>query len=334
MRIDRLTRSEWDHHLPESGFEAFHTIDGLSVLERHSPYSLELYGGFRGDRPVALLPLFRREGPLGTKAVASPPPGLGVPSLGPILLEPSPKRSKRERTNEEFTSAVLDSLDLDARSLFFLLGSPTYDDPRPYRWNGLSVRPAFTYRIPIDGRDPDDLLGSFSRSRRREIRDAEESDVTVQQGGLSDCQRIYETSRQRYADQDESFWGTWAYVEDVVESLGDRARAYCATDESGRHLGGVIALFSNDAAYFWLGGSKTRHEGVSTNSLLHWRIIEEIATDPPIPSVAAYDLVGAATERLSRYKAKFGPELSAYYKVTSHPLKMALAEALYEQSGR
>lgn len=330
MRIDQLTPSEWDEYLPEAGFEVFHTREGLSVLERHSPYTLDLYGGFRGDQPVALLPLFRRTGPLGTTAVASPPPGTGVPSLGPLVLEPSPKRRKREQANQEFTSAVIDSLDMDSRSLFFLLCAPSYDDPRPYRWNGLSITPAFTYRIRTDGRDIEDLLGSFSRSRRREIRNGKESDVTVERGGIAACQRIYETSRQRYASQDEPFWGDWAYVRDTVESLGDRAQVYSARDGEGEHLGGVIVLYSNDTAYFWLGGSKTHHEEVNVNSLLHWAIIEDIVTDPPVPSVTDYDMVGAATERLNRYKSKFAPDLVPYYKVTSHPLKMRLAEVAYE----
>ena len=329
LRLATLSLSEWDEHLPDAGFEAFHTAEGLSVLERHSPYELHLFGGFRGDQLVALLPLFRRQGPLGTTAVASPPPGMGVPSLGPLLLEPSPKRSKRERVNGAFTSAVLDALDLDARSLFFQLCSPTYGDPRPYRRHGLSIEPAFTYRIRVEGRDPEDLLASFSRSRRREIRDVRKSDVTVERGGIEGCQRIYEATRRRYAEQGEQFWGDWAYVSDVVESLGERARVYCARDGSGEHLGGVVALYSNDAAYFWLGGSKTSREDICVNSLLHWEILTDIATDPTIPSVAAYDLVGAATERLSRYKSKFGPDLVPYYKVTSHPLKMRLAEAAY-----
>lgn len=329
MRIAQLTRSEWDDFLPAVGFEPFHTSAGLSVLERHSPYELDLVGGFEGEEPVALLPLYRRRGPLGTVAVASPPPGMGVPSLGPLLLESGPKRNAREQVNDEFTAAVLETLDLDARSLFFFLCSPAYRDPRPYQWNGLSVVPAFTYRIEVDGADTDDLLSSFSRSRRREIRDAEDSTLTVEHGGIEEVRAVFESTRERYAEQDEPFWGEWPYVRDVFEEFGDRARTYCLYDGHDL-LGGLLILYSNDAAYFWLGGAKNEDARANGNSLLHWAVISDIATDPPVPSVSSYDLVGAATERLSSYKAKFGPSLISYYKVTSDPLKMRLAESIYE----
>ena len=334
MRISQLTRSDWNDHLPETGFGVFHTAEGLSVLERHSPYDLLLFGGFKGDQVVALLPLFHRTGPFGTTAVASPPPGMGVPSLGPLVFESSPKQRKREKVNDEFTSKVIDTFDLNARSLFFLLCCPEYDDPRPYQWNGLSIEPAFTYRINVDGRDPEQLLQSFSRSRRREIRDAEDADLTVERGGLEACRQVFESARERYAEQDEPFWGEWSYVRDLFESLGDRAQVYCLRDESDNLLGGIVVLFSNDTAFFWLGGSKNSNQNgdgnVNVNTLLHWKIIEEIATEPPIPTVSAYDLVGAATQRLSQYKAKFGPDLTPYYKVTSDPLKMRFAGAAYE----
>ncbi|HET7323929.1 MAG TPA: GNAT family N-acetyltransferase, partial [Halococcus sp.] len=138
----------------------------------------------------------------------------------------------------------------------------------------------------------------------------------------------------RYAEQSQHFGVTWPYVEDVITSLGERCRVYVARDPDGEYLGGIIALFSNDAAYYWLGGTRATYENTSVNSLLHWEIIRDVATDPPIESVSEYDLVGANTERLCPYKSKFGPELVPYYVVESGGMAMDLAKETYQVANR
>jgi hypothetical protein len=331
MRIERLDSETWAAALPERGFEVFHTPAALSVLERHAPGECYLLGGYRGEQLVAMVPLFVRH-VAGLRIVSSPPPGMGVPNLGPLVMPTSPKQRKREKVNREFTESLLDTLDADSpRTLVRMLCPPDYTDPRPYRWNGLSVDPSFTYRLAVD--DPDDLIDSFSRSLRREIRSGMDLDLTVETAGVTGGERVFEETAARYAEQSESFGPTWPYVRDLIEELGERCRVYVARAD-GEYLGGVIALFSNDAAYYWLGGTRTTHEDVSINSLLHWRIINDIAENPPIDSVREYDLVGANTEHLCRYKSKFGGELTPYYVVESGGLAMDIAKEGYQLANR
>jgi hypothetical protein len=332
MRIERLDFETWAAALPERGFEVFHTPAALSVLERHAPGECYLLGGYRGEQLVAMVPLFvRRVG--GLRIVSSPPPGMSVPSLGPLVMPTSPKQRKQEKVNREFTESLLDALDADSpRTLVRLLCSPDYTDPRPYRWNGLSVEPSFTYRLAVDG-DPDELLNSFSRSLRREIRSGMDLDLTIETAGVTGGETVFRETAARYAEQSESFGPTWPYVRDVIDSLDERCRVYVARAD-GEYLGGVITLFSNDAAYYWLGGTRATHENVSINSLLHWRIITDIAENLPIDSVHEYDLVGANTEHLCRYKSKFGGELTPYYVVESGGLAMDVAKGGYQLASR
>jgi hypothetical protein len=327
MRVELLDAETWAAALPEHGFEVFHTTDALSVLERHAPGECHLLGGYRGEQLVAMVPLFvRRVGRL--RIVSSPPPGMSVPRLGPLVMATSPKQRKQEKVNREFTEALLDVLDADSpRTLVRILCPPDYIDPRPYRWNGLSVEPSFTYRLAVDG-DPDELLNSFSRSLRREIRSGMDLDLGIERAGLAGGERVFGETAARYAEQSEPFGPTWPYVRDVIEGLGERCRVYVARAD-GDYLGGVITLFSNDAAYYWLGGTRATHENVSINSLLHWRVINDIAADPPIDSVNEYDLVGANTEQLCRYKSKFGGKLTPYYVVESSGLAMDAAKGAY-----
>jgi hypothetical protein len=335
MRLERLSLEEWGDALPASGFEVFHAPAALSVLDDHADADLELYGGFKGEQPVALFPAFVRERAVG-RAVLSPPPGFAVSQLGPILMPTSPKRRKREKVNRTFAEALIDELGVDSRlTLFRTVCHAGFPDPRPYVWSDLSLSTSFTYRLHVDD-DTDAMLKSFSKSLRREIRDAIDLDVTVTVDGVEGTEAVFEQTRDRYAEQGRPFSLTWPYVRDLTAALSaeDRARTYLIRDGDGELLSGVIALYSNDVAYYWLGGTRTVHDGVSVNSLLHWRIIEDIATDPPRESVSGYDLVGANTERLCRYKSKFGADLVPYYVLESSGPEMDVAKAAYRMVSR
>lgn len=336
MRVERLTLEKWAEALPSSGFEVFHTAPALSVLDDHAPGDLHLLGGFNGDRPVALLPVFVRRGPLETAMISSPPPGFNIPHLGPILMPQSPKRRKREKQNGEFTEEVTETLEADdPRTLFRTVCAPDYDDPRPYRWTGFDVDAAFTYRLRID-ESPEALLKSFSKSLRREIRDGTETDIIVSREGIDAAEAVYWHTAARYAEQGEEIGSSWEYVRDLLAALDEenRYRVYTAETADGRFLGGIIVLYSNDCAYYWLGGARVTHDSVSVNSLLHWHIVRDVAEsedDPVLDSVSGYDLVGANTERLCRYKAKFGADLRHYYTVESAGPQMTLAKKAYER---
>jgi len=335
MEIQHLSLDEWGDALPSSGFEVFHAPAALDVLADHADGTLRLYGGFKGDQPVGLFPVFEQERAVG-RALLSPPPGFAVPRLGPLVMPASPKRRKREQVNGRFAEQVLDELDVDASLTLFRAVCPTsYPDPRPYVWSDLSLDTSFTYHLDVPG-DTDDLLASFSKSLRREIRDGTDSDVTVDVSEEDGVRSVFERTRARYAEQGRGFTLDWGYVSDLTRALAgdDRCRTYVARSPGGRFLSGIVVLYSNDAAYYWLGGARTDYEGTSVNSLLHWHILRDIAAGEPRESVDTYDLMGANTERLCRYKSKFGAGLAPYYALESRGPGMTAAKTAYRLVSR
>lgn len=335
MDLTRLSLDEWEDALPASGFEVFHTPAALDAIDSHTDADLRLYGGFKGDQPVGLFPAFVRERTVG-RTVLSPPPGLAIPRLGPLVMPTSPKRRKQERVNGTFTEQVLDELDVDSALTLFRTACPTsYPDPRPYVWSDLALDTSFTYHLEVPP-DTDALLTSFSKSLRREIRDARDLDISVTASPLDDVRTIYDETSARYAEQDRGFTLPWTYVRDLTSALAtvDRCRTYVVRDPDGEYLSGIIALFSNDAAYYWLGGTRTDYEGTSVNSLLHWRLIQDIAAGEPRETVDTYDLMGANTERLCRYKSKFGASLVPYYTLESAGAGMNAAKTAYRLVSR
>jgi hypothetical protein len=330
MRVEQIDFEAWERALPDSGFEVFHLPGALRVLADHTDADLELYAGYKGDQPVALLPVFVTRPPVGT-VVQSPPPSLGVPRLGPVLMPNSPKKRKREKLNQTFTEAVAEHFSVDSPlTLLRLVCNASYTDPRPYAWLDLRTETLFTYCLDIDGTDLDSIRSEFSSSLRREIRDAADLDVSVELEGMEGVREIHEDTASRFAEQDESYTRSWDYVRDLAETLDDRCRAYVVRGPDGEYISGITVLYSNDMAYFWQGGTRGTYEGTSVNSLVHWHIIEDIAAGDPIDSVSQYDLMGANTERLCRYKSKFGADLVPYYLVETESASMDVAKRAYQ----
>lgn len=327
MEIRELTLDDWRDRLPETGFEVFHTPEALAVVDEYADGDLRLLGGFRGQEPVGLLPVFVRE-QWSFTFVLSPPPGLSVPQLGPILMSTSPKRRKQEKLNERFTEAVLEAVDADApRTLFGMVGGPRYADPRPYRWTDLNVEPRFSYALDLDGRSEGDVLDAFTRDLRSEIRKRDDLDVSIERGGPDEAERICGNLKQRHAEQGLTYPTPPEYTGDLVDALGERARVYVARAPDGTFLSGITVLYSNDEAMFWQGGTKANYENVSVNSLLHWKIIEDILTDSALDGIERYDLGNANNRRIARYKSKFDAELRPHYEVKSD--LMAIAKKAY-----
>ena len=329
MEVNELTLDEYADALPSTVNEVFHRPAALRTVDRYADADLRCFAAQKGQQTVGLLPVFVSEGRF-VRTVMSPPPSLGIPHMGPLVFPNSPKRSKVESVNGRFTEGVLAALDADdRRTLSRLVCGPGYDDPRPFEWNGFTATASFTYCIDAsDGLD--DVRAGFSRSLRRELGDAEETAAVVERGNRADCRFVYEDTAARYAAQDEPFGLSWGYVRDLTASLGEHARTYVARAPDGERLTGVIVLYSDDRAYFWLGGTRSEYEGTSLNALLHWRVVEDLIEDPPVDGVTAYDLMGANTERLCEYKAKFGGDLVPYYTLESEGPAMAAAKRAYD----
>jgi hypothetical protein len=73
----------------------------------------------------------------------------------------------------------------------------------------------------------------------------------------------------------------------------------------------MVTLYDGDFARDWIGGFAPVEQLSGVNELLHWSIIQEAKAR----GARFYDLGGANTPHLSRTKAKYNPELRAYFEV-------------------
>ena len=317
MEIRTLTLDEWGDVVAQTDAGPFHQPATLAVLDRYEPGELQLLGGYRGQEPVGLFPVFVRE-LFSFRFVVSPPPGLSVPWLGPVLIPSSPKQRKREKLNEEFTEAALGALDTDDfRTLFGMVSPPQYVDPRPYLWTGHTVDPRFNVVLDLADRQSEELLNAFTRDLRKEIRKGDDLGIEIKLGGPTEAARVTDDLADRFAEQGLTFETPQALARELATEAEAHTRVYVARDPAGSYLGGITLLYANGDAIFWQGGTKANYEGVSINSLLHWAIIEDILREQELASVERYHFGNGLNRRIARYKSKFDATPVVNYEIKS-----------------
>ena len=325
IEVTRATDSEkWNRYVERSPqANPFHRHGSLGVLADHADAELHPLVGFKGQEPVGILPLFEVTR-LGLSTFFSPPPGLLVPYLGPALLNVGKlKQRKRERRHERFIDGCFEWLDRRDPQYVHVRSDFRYEDLRPLEWNHLEVSPGYTYTVDLTAGE-DDLLQRFSSDARSNVRDGPGERCTIEEGSETAVRRIITQVYRRYDAQDKSYGVTPGFVIDLAERLPDGCvRPYvCRVD--GRFVGGMVTLEDDDTIYRWQGGAK-HDASIPANDLLDWHIMRD-AMDRNIES---YDLVGADSRRLNRYKAKFDPELRTYHEAERAGLPMRLVREAY-----
>lgn len=302
----------------------FHYVGALEVLAERSNATLHPLVGYKGQQPVGLFPLFEiSKGPVET--VFSPPPQLKVPYLGPVQLNHERlKQRKAEQHRERFIDGCLTYLDeVVSPSYVHLRTGPRYRDVRALSWHGFDVTPRYTYVVDLTV-GAERLLEAFSIDARKNVTADYAVDYAVREAGREAIAPMIEQVKARHDAQGEPYGVPAAFVEDLYDATPEgTVRPYACTVD-GTFAGGMVALELGDTSYRWQGGAKTDSD-LPVNDLVDWYIMR----DGIDRGLARYDLVGANTQRLNGYKAKFAPELVTYYQLEQSTWPMHLAATMY-----
>lgn len=326
-KADADDLDRWDSYVERSPHGTiFHQRAALEVLAAHSGARLHHLIGHKGQEPIGLFPVFEiTKGPITT--VFSPPPKLGVPSLGPALLNHRKlSERKRHRLNKRFAEGSIEWIDreLGPQYIYALTGTE-YRDPRPFQWNGFDVAPKYTYHVDLTVGE-EAFTDGVSSSLRRNVRNIDEDTYRIFEGGPDAIEFIIEQVKARFEAQDKPFDLTADYAVDLYEALPEgQIRPYVAEIDDEWVSGVVVPTYDGTSCY-WQGGGKPDVD-VPINDVLHWRVI----TDEMDRGGTTYDLVGANTPRLCRYKAKFAPELREYYEMERGTPVMNVVSDLYKR---
>ncbi|MFC7137893.1 lipid II:glycine glycyltransferase FemX [Halobaculum litoreum] len=329
IEIREVTDDEtWNGYLDHAATPTpFHRAEALDVFERATGGRLHRLGGFKGQEPVGVFPVFEIDrGPV--RGVFSPPPDLKLPYLGPTLVVrgSEPKRRRFDRQHHEFVEQALDYLtETVDPSLVHVRTAPGYDGVRPFSWRAYKVDPRYTYVIDLT-RDEDDLLASFGSDARRNVTDEYDIDFEIAPGDAADIRAIVDQTARRHAEQDESFPIEPSFVVDLFDALPEGVVRPMVCRVDGEVVAGTICVEAFGTAIRWLG-SATPATDLPANDILDWQYCREAADR----GVEAFDLAGANNQRIAEYKAKFAPDLVPYYRVKNCSRTMDMAVSLYNK---
>jgi hypothetical protein len=308
--IDRIdSAADWDRLVERSGQATpFHRYGALCAQATHTDATCHRLVGYKGQEPVGLFPVFElQRGPI--TGAFSPPPYLWVHTLGPATIEPNGLNTRTaERRRRAFIEDCLDWIDREiSPKLRRVTTDPRYEDVRPFAWRGFDATPGYTYVVDLTV-GTEALLGSFSSDARSNTR--YDGDYEIRVGDAAAAERIIEEVERRFDQQGVSFRLPPAFASDLYHALPDgRVRPYVC-EVAGEFVGGIVTVEDERSIYRWQGAAR-RDAEAPVNDLLDWRIMRD-AIDR---GLTRYDLVGAGTPRINRYKSKFGPDPVGIYNL-------------------
>ncbi|RQG90186.1 GNAT family N-acetyltransferase [Natrarchaeobius halalkaliphilus] len=321
-------RERWNEYVRRSPQGTLcHELEALRVQAEYADATLHPLIGFKGQEVVGLFPLFEVKKRFVT-TVFSPPPHLRVPYLGPAFLNLEKlKQRKRERRRQRFMDGCFEWISSELNPKYGHVRTSTgFEDARPFIWDGYDATPEYTYAVDLSISE-DELLMTFSSDARSNIRNTDEDRYEIGVGGPEEIRLIHEQVRNRYESQGIGFDVPLEFVLDLADrSENGHVRPYTLRVD-GEFVGGILALEYRGTTSRWMGGVRTDADvDVPTNDLLDWAIME----DGLESGLETYDLVGADTRRINRYKAKFDPALRTYYSLEYGSLGMRTIASLYD----
>ena len=302
----------------------FHTWEWLKIAERHTDMKLYPIIGMKGTTVVGIYPIFLHKRLL--RSVFSPPPWIAVPYLGPVILEYEKlKQDKKESIFIAFQRSVDEFIREEMRAHYSLIKTaPGILDARPLKWNGYTVEPLYNYVMDLR-KGADFIFKNFKKNLRQNINRAKRRGISVEEGSKEELEWIYETIVTRYEEQNRKTSFSKGYLIDLFNTFHPQNMKIFVAKYNGELISGAIKICYKNKLLSWIGHAKTEFRGIP-NDLLQWEAIKWAV----MHGLEHYELIGANTERLSRYKSKYNPGLSICFSAKKYLSSAAkLGESAY-----
>lgn len=231
-----------------------------------------------------------------------------TPYSGILLKKPSSsKLSKMESMRREIVTSLICYLDR-IYSVVYIVNSPSFTDIRDFSWSGWDCRVKYTYRICTDNLK--EIWAGFDNNLRRQIQKAKDDNIRIIEG--DDFSHFYDLLESTYVRQDMEVPVTRDFLDDLNKDVIQAGKGvlFLSIEKNQQLSAGALITWDNKRAYYVLGASDPKFLGSGAPSLLQWHIITFLH-HRGLP----YDIVGANTPSIVRYKRGFNPILVPYYEV-------------------
>ncbi|MCK5643435.1 MAG: GNAT family N-acetyltransferase [Gammaproteobacteria bacterium] len=315
----------WDEVVNKSPHGTiFHQIEWLQIVETHTKSKLYPLIVYKGSEIVGIFPIFLQKKAF-LKLVFSPPPKCAIPYLGPILVNYDDlKQNNKEKLLNEFIKQVDNFIFTEIRPNYVSF-SLSYQllDARFFKWNGYQIVPEYTYVLDLS-KGTDNLWMQMSRHLRNEIKKASKVNIFVECGAKEDIFFVYNMVVERYREQNMQFPITKEYLCNIVNNFSENVKVVKVSDHN-QIIGGIILINYKDVSLMWSGRYKTNYGNIAVNDYLQWECMRWLIKN----NFGYFDLVGANTQRLIEYKAKYNPTLKTHFTVKKTKGLVTFVEYIY-----
>lgn len=316
----------WDMIIETSPYGTiFHTFDWLKIIEKHTGSKLYPLIGLKGEKVIGFFPVFHKKKSL-VKMVFSPPPKVGIPYMGPVLLGYDKlKQEKKESVIMDFVTGVDNFIHNNFKPgyIYFEL-PPGLIDCRPFKWLGYQVEPMYGYLLDISV-GLSDLESKFSIQARRNIKKAEKDGMRIELGFKEELLVLYDRLYGRYEEQERKIPISKDYLLDVFDKFNPKNLKVFIIRYQDDIISGGIKLCYKERIIDWIGQPKTTVR--TANDFLHWGVMKWGIEH----KLNYYEILGANTLSISQFKSKFNPSLDIYFGIKKATIFGIVAEKLYKK---
>ena len=328
MEVDIVKEdSEFWNRLVQKSYHGsvFHVWEWLKIAEKHTNTKLYPLVGFKGTEPVALLPLFYKK-KLGIRMVFSPPPYVAIPYLGPVIVDYNNlKEDKRLSILSSFMKVVEQFVNEELNAGYrFTIMAPNFLDCRPFKWLNYEITPMFHYLIDLSEGE-NYVWSQIKRKLRCDVERTKKRGVYVEEGNEKDLRCVYDLLVQRYKQQELPVTVPIDYLLDIYKNFNPENLRIFVAKYNGETISGIVTLTFKDKIIFWIGAPKKNFMGTTPNDLLQWEAIRWACR----MGYRFYEEIGAGTERLAIFKAKYNPTLCVSFAAKKYNLSTKIIEGMY-----
>jgi len=329
--VNKKDAEKWDKLVNSSPHGTiFHTWKWLKIAEKYTNLKLYPIISYKGTEPIGIIPLFYKKKFI--KMVFSPPPYAAIPYLGPVLkdydkLKEDKRLSFLSGLQREIDNFIFSELKANYISISL---PPGMLDCRPFIWTGYHINLFFNYILDLS-KGYNYIWMQFKRKLRGDIERARKRGVYVEEGYKEELSFIYDALIERYREQNRAVYVPKNYLFDLYDEFYPQNLRIFVAKYENEPVGGLVALCYKNKISFWIGAAKSNVRGVSPNDLVQWEAMKWACEH----GFKYYEEIGAGTERLAQFKAKYNPILSVCFSAKKYSsLWIKLIELSYEKKLR
>ena len=325
------TNKEWDNFIDSSEIgQIFHKTFWLKAAEKETKTELIRLIGHEDKRILFVFPIFVKKF-INFRMAFSPPPRCLIPNMGLVLI----KEKYHQNTFESKYFKICNEIDYfikyRIRANFIRFIHPTgLHDMRPFVWTNYNIKPRYTYHISLKS-NKEKIFNNFKSKTKNMIKRAlKYHEIIINNGDKKNYFEIIEQVRKRYEEQGLRMPGSNEYFEFIYKELYERNQIIikvARNNNNNKFVTGFIVLKYNKKILNWLGATPPKEDFKGINELIMWTVIRENINN----ELENYDLVGANTKHLCKFKSNFGPILKEYYEVEKADTKGNIIKKVYSE---